>query len=286
MLELRTLRPGDEERLEAYLVPRTATSLFLRSNVRAAGLEDQGRPYEGTYVGAFADGELAGVAAHCWNGMLIVSAERHVEELARAAVARTGRDLAGLLGPWDQVEAARAALDAADRPTTMSSREDLFWLELAELHVPPALASGEVVLRPTVDADFELATAWRVDYSQETLGLAPGDELRRHARTTIEWLQAEGNQFLLESRDGRPLAYTAFNARLPDCVQVGGVWTPPELRGQGHGRSAVAGSLLLARDAGATSSVLFTSEGNEPAQRAYRALGYRRIGDYGLVIFA
>ena len=83
----------------------------------------------------------------------------------------------------------------------------------------------------------------------------------------------------------RRCCYSAFNAALPDCVQVGGVFTPPPLRGRGFGRAVVAGTLLLARERGVERSVLFTGPDNAPAQTAYRALGYRDIGDYGLVLF-
>jgi predicted GNAT family acetyltransferase len=42
--------------------------------------------------------------------------------------------------------------------------------------------------------------------------------------------------------------------------------------------------LLAARARGVASSVLFTEEDNHPAKAAYRALGYQRVGDYGMVM--
>jgi predicted GNAT family acetyltransferase len=82
------------------------------------------------------------------------------------------------------------------------------------------------------------------------------------------------------------VAYAAFNAALPEIVQLGGVWTPPERRGRGYGRAVVAGALLAARDGGAQRAVLFTGDDNVAAKRAYAALGFRRVGDWGLVLFA
>ena len=70
---------------------------------------------------------------------------------------------------------------------------------------------------------------------------------------------------------------------LPDAVQVGGVWTPPQLRNRGYARAVVAGALLAVRAAGVRRSVLFTAEANLPAQRAYAALGFTRIGDWALI---
>lgn len=95
---------------------------------------------------------------------------------------------------------------------------------------------------------------------------------------------AAGDVYLLTDAGGMPLSMATHNARVPDTVQIGGVWTPGPLRGRGYARAAVAGALLAARDDGATTGVLFTGALNEPARRAYLALGFRRIGDYGIVL--
>ena len=74
----------------------------------------------------------------------------------------------------------------------------------------------------------------------------------------------------------------AFNAALPDIVQLGGIYTPPALRGRGYAKAAVAHSLLVARERGASRAVLFTE--NPSAARSYEAVGFRRTGDYSLVL--
>ncbi len=77
---------------------------------------------------------------------------------------------------------------------------------------------------------------------------------------------------------------SGFNTRIPEAVQVGGVYTPPALRSRGYARCVVAASLLAARDEGAALGVLFTGEDNIPAQRAYIALGFRHVGAFGLTL--
>jgi len=72
--ELRLLRPGDEAALDTFLARHADTSMFLRSNARSAGLTDRGQPMQATYVAALEGGRIAGVAAHCWNGMVLVQA--------------------------------------------------------------------------------------------------------------------------------------------------------------------------------------------------------------------
>jgi predicted GNAT family acetyltransferase len=80
------------------------------------------------------------------------------------------------------------------------------------------------------------------------------------------------------------VACSYYNAKTPQTVQIGGVYTPPALRGRGFARATVAGSLLVARKRGVRRSVLFTRDHNVPAITAYESLGYRSVGDYGLVL--
>ncbi|HZI66667.1 MAG TPA: GNAT family N-acetyltransferase [Thermoanaerobaculia bacterium] len=284
--ELKTLSRGDEAKLEEFLAPRASDSMFLRSNARAAGLVDRGNPFEGTYVAAIEDGAVTAVAAHFWNGMLILQAPapETLEPVARAAVARSGRELKGLTGPWAQVEATRRALGLAGREASLDSREELFSVDLADLRVPSPLSSGRVECRPPRGEELELAARWRMAFSVEALGRPDGEEALAAARSDIARLRDLGSQWILLD-EGRPVAYSAFNARLPDVVQIGGVWTPPELRGRGYARAVVAGSLLEARRGGAARAILFTGVENVAASRAYEALGFRVVGDYGLVIF-
>ncbi|WP_139792875.1 GNAT family N-acetyltransferase [Pseudophaeobacter leonis] len=82
---------------------------------------------------------------------------------------------------------------------------------------------------------------------------------------------------------GAPVAMTNFNAALPSIVQVGGVYTPPDLRGLGYARRAVALHLAEAQQAGITEATLFAA--NPAAARAYEAIGFSRIGSYRIVNF-
>ena len=288
-MEIRRLMPGDAGALEAFLLPRIASSMFLLGNLRAAGLIDNGVRFSGAYVGAFDDGVLTGVVAHYWNGMLMPQAGEQVEALWRAAVATSGRGVRGAIGPVDQVDVIRAGLDAeAARascalPRQQDAREPLFALELAALVVPEALRQGEVVGRRATSRDADALAAWRVAFEVEALRVEPAAKALLDARTGVGRQIDDGSLWVLE-HGGRPVAMTAFNARTAEAVQVGGVYTPPELRGRGYARCAVAASLLAARDEGATLGVLFTAEDNAVAQRAYRALGFREAGAFRLLM--
>lgn len=283
-LPTRVLGPGDEARVETFLRPHVDSSLFLLGNLRAAGLVDTGAPYSATWVASFEDGAVAGVAAHCWNGVLLLQAPRELAPLAHAALDASGRSLAGLSGPRAQVEAARTALGLDGAPATMDHEAELFSLALAEMVVPAPLLRGDVSCGPPRVDELPLLADWRVAYAVETLGAVAGPALAASCAEEVGRLAAGGNAFVLRE-EGRPVAFSGFNARLPDVVQVGGVFTPPALRGRGHARSVVAGSLLAVRDTGVPRAVLFTERENLAARRAYLALGFRVVGDYGMVFF-
>lgn len=67
-------------------------------------------------------------------------------------------------------------------------------------------------------------------------------------------------------------------------VQVGGVYTPPGQRSRGFARRAVALHLAEAHGYGVQEAILFAA--GTAAVRAYRKLGFERIGDYRIVEFS
>ena len=165
----------------------------------------------------------------------------------------------------------------------MDEQEGLYSLALNDLVVPEILKSGEVTGRRARPEDVELLTEWRIAYSLEALGAEDSPALHKQSRENIEYGVSAGVSWVLE-RNSELVANTSFNATIKEAVQVGGVWTPPELRGNGYGRAVVAISLLDARAEAVEKAILFTGDENVPAIRAYTALGFRRIGDYRLLL--
>jgi len=283
MPAIRVLQPGDEATLEAFLLHRVESSMFLLSNMRSSGLVDHGQPYEGTYAAAFEGGDIVAVAAHYWNGNLVLQAPTHVDALWRAAARASGRPIEGLIGPDDQVTRVKEALGIDASHVQMDETENLYSLKLDELIEPDGLRSGELYGRRIEPRDLELVTQWRTAYSLEALGEKDTPELLQRRRAAIERSLREGHTWILDDQ-GQPVACSSFNAAIKEAVQVGGVWTPPELRRQGYGRSVVAASLLGARAENVERAILFTGRTNIAAQKAYAALGFQHIGDYRIVL--
>jgi RimJ/RimL family protein N-acetyltransferase len=281
-MTLRALTLGDEAALEGFLAAHRDSSMFLRSNLRASGLVYRGQRLQADYVAAFSEGAIVGVAAHTWSGMLMMQAPERARELALACVAASGRKVTGLIGPLAHVQAARAALGLVDVAGRKDDDEGLFALELAELRVPARLASGGIEARAALPQDRELLCGWRVAYDCEILGCEASAAVRQGAEGFIDWQMAEGFAWLALEH-GVPVSFSGFNSCLPEIVQLGGIFTPLALRGRGHAKAAIAAQLLASRASGVRRAVLFASNPN--AIRCYEGLGFRRVSDFGLVLW-
>lgn len=265
--------------LEDFLSRHADSSMFLLANSRKAGLVDRGLPFQATYAAAIEGERIVAVAAHSWLGTVVVQAPERLADVVGAAIGASRRHVTGVLGPYAQALEAARMLGATK--LGHEARELLYALDLRSLRLPDAFAQGHVVCRRPRDDELPLLTNWRVDYVVETEVEAAGPDLRARCAVSIELLHADGADFLLE-RNGVPVAYCCYNARIAEAVQIGGVWTPRELRGRGYARAVVAGALRSALVHGASRAVLFTPEGNLAARRSYESLGFSVVGDYGL----
>ncbi|MBT4739746.1 MAG: GNAT family N-acetyltransferase [Rhodospirillaceae bacterium] len=283
MTSIRRLGQADRDALDAFLLNHRASSMFLRSNVLQAGVVDGPARYQGLYVGAFDGDHLTDVAAHYWNGHIILQAPTAPVELAIAVAQESQRVVTGILGPWSQVKVVEPEMDIDRSCLGKVVPEYLYTLDLSALKIPKSLSTGLVGYRRAAPEDVPVLVAWRRVYDRITMGFPEHaiDDARNEKmfRGAIE----EQRLWVLEDND-RPVAMTSFNAVLRDTVQVGGVFTPEESRGRGYARSVVAGSLLDAKAGGAAEALLFTEVDNLPAQKAYESLGFVRVGDYGMVV--
>ncbi|MDG4649844.1 GNAT family N-acetyltransferase [Roseibacterium sp. SDUM158017] len=264
---MRRASACDREAIEAFLRRDPAHAMFPLSNLLRHGLgEGPGR--------AMNRGALRGVLGVTGDGMILpVCPATAPQEMARALA---GRRMIGIMGAGPQVRplAALLGLDGADR--ALDEDEAQFVLDLDDLVVP----GGPGRLVPLADLDAETRVAWRRDYCIETLGTPPERAAATAEADVAHYLSEGSHRALIDG--GMPLAMTGFNARLPDIVQVGAVYTPPALRNRGHARRAVALHLAEARDAGVRRATLFTS--GPAAIRAYEALGFRRSGTWTVIL--
>lgn len=193
----------------------------------------------------------------------------------KAALA--GHRVAGMNGASAQIARIREALHISDTATILDREEPCFRLELVDLVLPE---SAGFTLRRLTPNDRRVLCEWRAAYRVEILGDRPEMAAEGAAGEVDEWLRTDSHRLLWQG--GHPVSLAGINASLPGLVQVGGVYTPPQLRGRGLARRAVAKLLADHRDRGITRAMLFAASND--AARAYRAIGFLPAGRMRIVI--
>ena len=283
-MSIRLLTQDDFEIYDAFLTPHTVTAMFLRSNARKVGMDYKDERYHGHYYGAFDKGKLTGVIGLNQNGNVMVQAHNRAqcdELLYQARKRHPGYVVMGLLGPHVQCEhILKQHIMPPPERISMSVLERAYKLSVERLRVPPKPPGA--VVRYATDDDAALLAEWSRDYKVETLGSRPSDlESMAESVASERRFIATGNAMIM-TVDGAPVAKANFNGRVPDTVQFGGVYTPPELRGRGYAKAVVAGAIQLAKAEGVTNAVLFTK--NPWAMKAYEAIGFEYAADYHLTL--
>jgi len=277
-MTLRAAAAADGPALDGFLSARADGSMFPLANLRGHGL-GHGRGGEHPHATRFwvvdDAGGVAGVLGLTAGGMLMP--QWPGGDWAQAQGVLAGTEIEGAVGPADQVRPLLAALALEAAPRRSDTDQPAFALDLGDLRVP----DGPGDLHPLVADDLPWLTEWRVAYAAEVQG-AGGPAARMRAGAEVRgWIEAGTHRVLRIAGD--PVSICGFNAVLPGIVQVGGVFTPPPLRGRGHARRAVALHLDGARATGVERAVLFAA--SDAAARAYVAIGFRRLGTVAVVLF-
>ena len=274
---IREQGPDDRAEVEALLSASIAQAMFPLSNLRAHGLTKGAFPSDhdhATRVWRTGDSLIA-----LTKGGMILPILDGTPDLSGLKAALDGLTVAGAVGPAASARPILAALGLDRLPTNANRDEPGFTLNLDALAVPDY---PETTLRPLTPTDLPFLTDWRETYIGEVLGLR-GADARATAEADLDsYLARDSHRILLHH--GQPVALTGFNAVLPEIVQVGGVYTPPDLRGRGYARRAVALHLMKARANGTRRAVLFAA--NTAAARAYRAIGFQPAADFTLFLLS
>lgn len=273
---IRQARPGDEAAILDFLEPYAATSMFLRSNLMSFGLDDMQNPTATHYLLYEVDGKINGVMGRANGGYLMCQCPdvpAYVwDEFANWL---KGHLIVGITGEVAQVHHALKALGLPEERFGLIRTEPLYHLPLTEL------TDIEAEIRIPAADDVDQLTPWCRSYFVET-GLEQ-DTPALDALSQKRAMSLVGNpdvRLLIE--DGKPIAMAAINARAQQMVQVGGVFTPKENRGQGLAGRLISAHLKSLTADGVTDAVLFAA--SEKAARAYEKIGFQLIGSYQLAL--
>lgn len=259
--------------VEPFLRANAASVMFPLNNLVRYGLD--GSDGYAPRMWRNEHGEITDILSITKDGMVMPFLPSGDYEAASKAIA--GRTVIGVIGPAAAARGIQTSLGLRDIQTELDADEAHFSLSLKDMSVP----HGDTRIVPSSEDTRDVLTGWLIDYHVSILGMTPQAAAKAVPDRITQEIR-ENRRVILMDGD-TPLSTTAFNAALPDIVQVGGVYTPPQLRGQGHARRAVALHLAQAHADGVRTATLFA---NHPsAIAAYRAVGFKQIGDWVLCIF-
>ena len=269
---MRPAHAADTPAIRAFLLDHAPTAMFPLSNLARFGTSGD-HPRVVSFWLAEQGGRITDVLTVSNEGM--VFPQCNSGDWNAVAQALGGVGIKGVIGDAKQV-AAFSKTAGFGTPDGLDMCEPHYQLSLKDIIMPDTQNHD---LIPLAAIPVSQAIGWREAFCEEALNFPTGTA-RQKATDDINSFVAQGTHRVL-TMNGEPVAMTGFNAVLPDIVQVGGVYTPPQNRGQGFARRAVAMHLS---QAGAPQSVL--SAATPSAARAYEAIGYRQIGEFAFAVWS
>ena len=269
---MRPAENTDLDRIKTFLEGHVTTSMFPLSNLEAYGTERHDLSVQ-FWLHEEA-GDITDVLTITQAGM--VFPQIHTLSITELTELVSDRTIIGVIGEATQVETFRAKF-TPNAPTKLDAVEPHFSLSLEHMQMPDTQG---MTLTPLEDADRDLMIEWRRLYELEALNETPEKALEIATKDVERYIERDSHRVLYHN--SRPVCTTGFNATYKTCVQIGGVFTPPDLRNNGYARAAVALHLKEAQTKGADMAILFSA--SEAAARAYMSIGFRQIGEFTLMI--
>ena len=266
--------PADLAKVDAFLSAHVTCAMFPLTNLRQHGLSGDDPQAQDLWLSR-QDGQVSDVLALTRAGLVLPVLPSATYDIAARVLA--GRTVSGIIGRQDWARGMAQACGLRGS-YTLNRDEPHFALDLRDLILPQGL--GQIV--PLAQAPEDTIKSWIHAYMIEALDTPKAQADIEVVTRYDRYVTANSHVVLMEGP--RPLAMCGFNARLPQIVQVGGVYTPPALRGRGHARRAIGQHLDQARAAGVQRAVLFSA--SEQASNTYRALGFSQIGQWTLLLLA
>jgi hypothetical protein len=282
---VRVLHEENRESLARFLDSRRDSHLFMRAHLAMGRLEDEGKRHDGTWVGTVRDdGTVTSVAALFWNGVCLLQMPAHTDEILDMLAAAAPRELIEMGGPTAQVE--RALHHGLVRDRSLQRRHDasLMTLLLSQLVLPQPLETKSIDIRPPMGEELPLLGEWHAAFNDELFGEGRTPEGDLKARQWVRTVHDERRDAVATVED-KPVSFCAITASCGGEVNIGAVYTPPELRGRKYAQCVVAGMLRDAAHDGATQACLAAGKEDPVAQRVYRSLGFAPAFDWTIARF-
>jgi len=272
--ELRRLGPADERELRRFLAHDVAQNAYFLGQLARGALADD--TIAGTIIGVTLAPATALVGAACLGSNLVLGhtfPAACFPDLMRAAD-ETGWLMRVIVGPDALVAELMLSHDRVVQPVALERGAQILF-EVDRRHLARDARSAE--LRPAQLHELDQVLQADLLMVTEELGFDPFSAdfegyRRGWHRRILEW-----RAWVVGPLTG-PIRFKVDQATVsPDVVQLAGVWTRPEARGQGLARRALGEMCdMLLREVPRV--CLYVHATNTPAVRLYRSLGFYEVG--------
>jgi RimJ/RimL family protein N-acetyltransferase len=123
--------------------------------------------------------------------------------------------------------------------------------------------------RTVEPADAELFADWTIAFLREAV---PHDPLPSRERLVQNAAESRYQFWIV---DGEPVSLAGIVRRTRHVAAIGGVYTPPALRGRGYGGSVTAAVVERIFAEGKTAACLYTDLRNPSSNRCYAKIGFK-----------
>jgi predicted GNAT family acetyltransferase len=276
-IDTRLLLETDRGDLVDFLRQRPMENVFLLARVAMDGVVNENSPSHGRFYGHFGAAGLDGVVffGHRKGVVLAGDDEDFVRAAATLALGREA-DWIILVGPRGPSDSFLSHYRWRGRPMHLNRIQDFY--VLVEEDLPPIHA----IVRPAEISDLDDVVEMSEQMLLEDFALRPGSLSREGIRESMRVKIRDGRTWLLQD-DGEIVFKVDVSAQYSGGSQIEGVFTRPGRRGRGFAREGVAAvSAELLQSSSFVS--LHVDRENAPARRAYERAGFRRRGEFRLVL--
>lgn len=278
------LTARDRGLVEDFLGRAPLQRLFLGSNLERGGLEDGPSLFQGRWFGTRERERLSALGQAVNQGSLLVAGESPDRVAALApAFHSLGTAPLRILGMAEEVEALHRGLMVCGPYPVREVRDSSLQVLTPETLAPPRGGDEPGVLRPARLEDVSLLLEWKIRFRVDSLGDDPAWLDQGVMRRSLELTVAEERQVVLEA-GGRPVSMARLNATTRRFAQLGGVYTPPELRGRGFGSCLVRALCRGCLDQGREAMALTVDPAKTRANQLYARIGFRPRGTYRFLL--
>ncbi len=267
--------------VEIFLGHSEESAQILINNLRLHGFAVGEDINSGNFKAIRQKGAIVAVFCLARRGNLVIQSSVSLPDLVLKACATENISIRGFLGEWSSAEPVYRRYKELNPEYSPHyfSKDILYSIDLSPS--APEIRHDQRV-RLLAENDFQQWLDVNSAYMSE-LALPEDQTFEEKQRSFARQIASKQIWGFFENE--RLLSRAALNSNGLRLGQVGGVFTVPEFRQRGLAKATMFHMLKDCRDLhGHIKSVLFTGETDLAAQKLYESMGYRKIGDFALIL--